>query len=86
MLTTPARSDQRPPRPASASGMARPMAAASAPEESMSLAPVSTRTVAMTSSEPPMTAGQYQAGRPLAMEALNLGCGGVMTVMPTPPQ
>ncbi len=42
----------------------------------MSLAPVSTRTVAITRSAPPMTAGQYQAGRPLAMEALSLGCGG----------
>ena len=52
MLTTPARSDQRPPRPARPIGTARPIAAAMAPEEAMSFGPVTTRRIEMTRTTP----------------------------------
>ena len=52
MLTTPARSDHRPPRPASPIGTARPMAAARAPDDAMSSAPVTTRRIEIMASTP----------------------------------
>src|SRR4051794_30545958 len=91
MLTTPARSLQRPPRPASPIGMASAMAAVSAPDESMSSAPVITRTVESTTIAPPMTANQNQRARWIGRR----GGGGasrpvVMTspwsLMPGPPR
>src|SRR4051812_39452818 len=91
MLTTPERSLQRPPRPASPIGMASAIAAVRAPEESMSSAPVITRTVERTTSAPPMTANQNQRARWIGRR----GGGGasipvVMTspwsLMPGPPR
>ncbi len=52
MLTTPARSDHRPPRPASPIGTAAIRAAPIAPPEVMSLAPVSTRATESRNSRP----------------------------------
>ena len=52
MLTTPARSDHRPPRPAMPIGTASPTAAATVPAEVRSAAPVIVRTMASRKSTP----------------------------------
>ena len=54
MLTTPARSDHRPPRPASAIGIADVSAARRVPAELTSLAPLITRTAETSSRAPSM--------------------------------
>ena len=66
MLTTPARSDHRPPRPASPMGTASRSAAPVVPLEVMSSAPVTSRTIETSASSPAMlsrTTGSVIRGR-----------------------
>ena len=69
MFTTPARSDHRPDKPASAMGTAAVMAASIAPEESRLFAPVTIRTSETTAipaaTTPSQAAGVQLARRPV---------------------
>ena len=60
MFTTPERSDHRPPRPAMPMGIAKPMAAAIVPGESICCAPVTTRTNDSTAMSPAMSSARRQ--------------------------
>src|SRR6266542_821171 len=74
MLTTPARSDHSPPRPASAIGTAAVSAAPIVPEEVRSCAPVATRTAEITPSTPAAMAAQPHGGtRRLVLVAVAAG-------------
>ena len=87
MLTTPARSDQRPASPASAIGMVAVTASRRVPAESSSLLPVNTRANEMSMNA---TSSQAQTGIRRGRSAVGLARSGAKVslaiVMPRPPR